>query len=72
MLQKSFDVIHIEKINDRRIKLLIILFFNLFSKIKHHIFAIQFKFSSLHFANNGALFGPQVFFNGLAIGGCQS
>jgi hypothetical protein len=43
MLQKSFDVIHIEKISDRRIKLLIILFFNLFSKIKHYIFTLQFK-----------------------------
>lgn len=47
MLQKHFDVIHLEKITDKKIKLAIFFFFNFFSKIKYYIFAFQFKIINL-------------------------
>jgi hypothetical protein len=47
MLQKHLDVIHLEKITDGRIKLIIVFFFHFFSKIKYYVFVVQFKIINL-------------------------
>ncbi len=50
MLQKHLDVFHIENINQKKIKKIIIILFNFFSKLKKLLFKCQF--SSLNFLEN--------------------